>query len=279
MAGGINRLKPVSQSTEWGEIGSDETEIETMVSVMNPMHVYPDNNSLSVNYSLRANGVEMARGETVKVENRASRINFSISSSIPHSSIMEWWPTHIKNDESTALEIHPRINFDSGVVDIDIPIPSQSAVIETEIEESISDDEPGVKEIFAWEIARIKEIDYSWVEVHGEYTLGSTVISVENPTRFPLPMDRLELDISINDIDIGYGVSDPIGFISSGDSREIEIYTHIEHDGLEAWWPTHLENDEYSTLEIDVYGKYLGFRYPRPMYSITEEIDTDILDF
>ncbi len=136
--GFIEKLKPKTPVIEkiehsWGEVTPAETEIISKITIYNP-NIFPIYTS-GIDYKIYMNGIEMARGQTVKrVEiPTKSRSAVVVSTKIDNSKLAEWWVTHITNGEKTDLVINGDIILDVKVTKIRLPLISYSKTISTNI--------------------------------------------------------------------------------------------------------------------------------------------------
>jgi len=138
LKGSIEKIKPKTPVIEkiehsWGEVTPTETEIVSKITIYNP-NIFPIYTS-GIDYKIYMNGIEMARGQTVKrVEIPAeSRSTVIASTKIDNSKLPRWWVTHITRGEKTELVIEGGIIFDVKVTEIRLPLISYSKTINTNI--------------------------------------------------------------------------------------------------------------------------------------------------
>ncbi len=116
------------------------------------------------------------------------------------------------------------------------------------------------------EIPVIKGITNSWGDITAESSEIKTNIIVDNPNAFTIPIEDVEYEIFMNDVEMGSGHS--IGEASLPAKREhtITVLTRLDNNKIPEWWVTHIRKGENSDVKISgniVFDlKLTEYRYP-----------------
>ncbi|MFB6362337.1 MAG: LEA type 2 family protein [Halobacteriales archaeon] len=111
----------------------------------------------------------------------------------------------------------------------------------------------------------VESVDVRWGEVTNSTSeiRATVVVSNPNPIGIPGVLD-IEYKASLNGVAVGEGVAENIGLSTGQD--EIELVIPVDNQKIPAWWVTHVNNGEQSTLGIEatVKGPFgVSFDLPR----------------
>ncbi|WP_198662189.1 LEA type 2 family protein [Halorussus litoreus] len=95
----------------------------------------------------------------------------------------------------------------------------------------------------------VESIDNEWGEVTDERTGIRTNVVVNNPNGFGVPgVVDVSYDVAMNDVAVASGSSDGLS-LSSG-QNELTLDTHIDNGKIPAWWASHINNGERTTVSV-----------------------------
>ncbi|WP_132059512.1 LEA type 2 family protein [Halorussus amylolyticus] len=95
----------------------------------------------------------------------------------------------------------------------------------------------------------VESIQNEWGEVTDETTGIETRLVVTNPNGVAIPgVAGVEYDVNMNDVTVASGSSGGIG-LSPGEN-EVTLRTDIDNGKIPAWWATHINNGEETTISI-----------------------------
>jgi LEA14-like dessication related protein len=122
----------------------------------------------------------------------------------------------------------------------------------------------------------VEGVDVRWGEVTESTSniRATVVVSNPNPVGVPGIID-IEYVASLNGVAVGEGVKEGVGLSTGQD--EVELVVPIDNQKIPAWWVTHVNNGEQSTLAIDatVNGPF-GVSFDLPTQE--RSLDTAILE-
>ena len=125
-----------STSGSWGEVTNETTEIDTQFELFNPN---PTPVAVSeIGYEIRMNGVTMGEGATDSPVTMAPGELETVraTTAIQNENLDEWWVSHLRNDQTTTLEVefYARVDLSAfGGDTIEVPLDTIERTIETDI--------------------------------------------------------------------------------------------------------------------------------------------------
>ncbi len=235
---------------KWGEVNESTTEILVNVDVFNP-NPFPIPLK-DVVLKIYMNGIEMGVGHAIKAEIPAnSESNVVIAVYLDNDKIPEWWVSHIKNGETTNVDIKGYLVFDLKLFRFKYPIEFTNT-IRTNIlsikskPEKISID--GVE-------LDVRSVESHWGNVNEKETEIITVADVFNPNPFPIPVISFDYVIKMNGITVGRGSEDVSTVIPPNSNAKLTLITKIENYKLKEWWVSHIKNGEKTIVDVEIMPK------------------------
>ncbi len=126
----------MNMSSRWGQVTEDSTEIIHDVTIYNPQKfiTVPITN---IGYEILINDIMIGEGVSKQkiVLYPRSTGSLQFVSNINNQALVEWWVSHIKNNEQSTFELRLYFVFDLGGQEIKIPLPE--GTIKTEIKTNI----------------------------------------------------------------------------------------------------------------------------------------------
>lgn len=268
-----------SISNRWGEVTNNTTEIISSITIENnnPFRVIIPR--VDVDYTVKMNNIEMAHGTVEEINLRKGETTLDVTSYFDNTKICEWWVSHIKNNETTIVEIQPVIVIDAEFTEPQIETTSKTIQINTNLINDVNTVDEKIINVGPINLT-LKSIYANWGNITNETTELLLNISVYNPVPYSIPMPEITYNISMNNITIGNGSITDNLILKANNYSAINLVTKINNSLIDEWFVSHLQNNEYSILEITINAE---IKYKEISYFIDElinykyEFDTDIL--
>lgn len=118
----------------------------------------------------------------------------------------------------------------------------------------------------------VESVENEWGEVTDERTGIRTNVVVNNPNEFGVPgVASVSYDVTMNDVTMAEGSS---GSLSLSPGRnEMALRTDIDNRKIPAWWASHINNGEETTLSVEPSVKAAFFSKSLPTTDRTFETD------
>jgi LEA14-like dessication related protein len=95
----------------------------------------------------------------------------------------------------------------------------------------------------------VESVENEWGEVTDERTGIDTHVAVNNPNGVGIPgVASVSYDVAMNDVTVASGSSG--GLSLSPGTNEVTLQTHIDNEKIPAWWATHVNNGEQTTVSV-----------------------------
>jgi len=210
---------------------------------------------------------------------RKGETTIEVNSYFNNKKIPEWWVSHIKNNETTIVEIQPVVVIDAEFTEPEIETKSKTIRINTNLIGDIKTIDE--KSINVGPInLTLKSFSAYWSNITNETTELLLNISVYNPISYSIPMPQISYNISMNNITIGNGSISDNYILKANNFSTISLVTNINNSLIDEWFVSHLQNNESSIFEITINAE---IKYKEISYFIDEllnykyEFNTDIL--
>jgi len=266
-------------NNRWGDISENTTEIISSITIENnnPFKIIIPR--VEVDYTLKMNNIEMAHGKIENIDLQKGDTTIEVTSYLNNSKIPEWWVSHIKNNETTIVDIEPMVVIDAEFAEPHIDTPSKTIPVNTNLLHAGNMFDEKTIEIGPINIT-LKPVSVEWGNVNNKTTEIILNVVMYNPMPLNIPMPQIQYNISMNNITIGNGsITDNLILKANKDSI-INLVTKIDNNLLDDWFVSHLQNNEKSTLKITISSvlEYEGISYKIDDFLIyIHDFDTDIL--
>jgi len=266
-------------SNRWGNISEDTTEIISDITIENnnPFKIILPR--VEVTYTLKMNNIEMAHGKIENINMKKGDTRIEVTSYLDNSKIPEWWISHIKNNETTIVDIEPFVVIDAEFAEPRIDTPFKTITITTNLLEDVNISDEKIFEIGPINIT-IKSIYAEWGNLTNKTTELIFNVDMYNPIPLNILMPQIRYNISMNNIIIGNGnITDNL-ILKANNESIVNLVTKIDNNQLDDWFVSHLKNNENSTLKITI---SLAIEFEGISYKIDDfliyshEFNTDIL--
>jgi len=242
----------VSVSNAFGTVNASTTEIVTDVTVHNPNPIGIGLGTVTIDYTVTMNDVEMATGAKHGVGIGTENSSIRLQTFLDNNKIPDWWVTHIRNGETTDLEVTALVDSGFGLSTSRTPVQRE---IETDIlgsfntseDRDINANQPPIED----PVAIIRQQNASWAAVSNETTEINVSFVVYNPKSYALTITELRYDITMNDIDMGAGATEDPYTIPPGETETVRATLAMDTQKFDEWWVSHLQNGQVTALRID----------------------------
>jgi len=289
-------------TNEWGEIKDDSTEIRTRVVLDGRNFVNEHIDSIGLRYDATMNGVRMARSEKKGVSLNRQNTTMHLSAYMEHSRLLDWWPTHVNNGESTELVVRPHVTIDVPSVDlsaldfaglglsrwtrnmgrppvdvISVETPDYESEFTTRVIDSIRTDESMSVRVFGKKLFEVTGVGARWGEADEDETPIKIRVRIRNPNPFAVSFEDLYYTIDMNGVGVGEGHVDDFR-LPRWSKKVVSTEAVLRNEKIADWWPLHLRNGEKTQTEISVSGTVgvLGYTREVENRNYTDVFETDI---
>jgi len=277
--------EPAVQGTtsDWGEVRDDETDIETTVTVRNDNEEgFNDLLSLAVDRETSIAGVTVASG-TDRVEGLPQgEGEIGLTSTKPHAVVPEWWATHLRNGERSASRTEVTAEADVTVTTLPLDLDDRENVVGSDLLADLDDDSrQPVTAGSGATLFVVHRTTSEWVDPTPERGPVRVEADIENASPEGLTIREIDVSIDINGVVLAdERLPDEYTF-DPGERRTVTFRLTLDNSRMEAWWPTHVRNDEVSevTREVTatVEGDMARERTTLDFLSEVAAIETDLL--
>ncbi len=282
-------------TNEWGEINDEYSEIRTRIVLDGASLVDFHVDSVGLRYDATMNGVRVAQSEKKGVSLNRRNTTIHLSARIPQDSLLEWWGSHINNDERTTLIIRPHLTVDvpsldlstidfagvlptrTGVDYISVETPNYTNEFTTSIADAISTRETMRARVLGKTVFAVPEVDADWGTVDDERTPLNVAVSLRNPNLFAVGFEDLRYTVSMNGVEVGGRTVEDFTLPARGETT-VESRAVLRNQRIADWWTTHLRRGERTTTKISLDGtvRALGFSRAIGGRSYTDSFETDL---
>lgn len=276
--------KPQIQSVdnEWGTVTANQSEVETTITVENPLLLRVSDGVADVRYTVALNDVEFAteRKSEVQLSGRDDVIN--VSTSMNNDKIPNWWVTHINQNQTTTVTVDPAVVVQYGDLDVPAEEWTRTRTFHTQLLEPLESDQPRQFSAFGRTVFTITETEARFGAATAEQTPINGSVTATNELPIALPITEIQYTIRMNGIVVGQGTAAAQTVIPAESTETIETNATIDNSKLDEWWVTHLQNNETSQLSVDFTAtvEYGGEEQRAPLDSVSynRTFQTNVFD-
>lgn len=246
----------VTVENRFGDVNESRTAIETDIVVRNPNPIGTSLESVTTNYTVRLNGVTMARGtdEGIPLERGNTTIGETVL--LDNDEIPDWWVTHVRNGEQTRVDV--TANATTSLLGREVTF-SRDRTIETDITDRLNTTETRPVDpidanvpLVSDPALYVNETSASWGRVTEDRTFLDLSVTLYNPSDIPYPISTLEYTMNANDVTVGNGTTDQAYIVPGGTERTVNGTVRIDNSALHEWWVTHIENGQTTSIQLDI---------------------------
>jgi LEA14-like dessication related protein len=236
---------------------------------------------VTVSYEAALNDVVLARNTRSGVGFGPGRNRLTLTAQMRNDRIPAWWVTHIRNDENTTLAVNATVR--SGLVGQSATVVPTRRNVSTDIigqfnsteTREVNADAPLVSD----PVAYVNRTNATWGAVSENRTPIDAEIAVYNPKPYPLAVNELGYNITMNGIPMGEGHTERSYTIPPETERTLDARLVMRNDNIDEWWVSHLERNQRTNLEVGFYLRVdaAGSVFRVPLRGLTNErvIETD----
>lgn len=241
---------------QFGPVNETNTVIYTDLHVNNPNPVGVQLGGVNVDYTVAMNDVELASGQKNGVGISAGNTTLNTTTAMDNEQIPAWWYTHVRNDETTSVEIDATATSATLGQSADF---GQERTIETDIVGQFDSNETRPVEanqpLVSDPVMYINSTRGSWdrENLTRQRTPLDLDFTVYNPKALPYTVSRIGYNVTMNGVPVGAGETERGYVIEPGTTETIRADTAIRNENLDEWWVSHLERNQVTDLYIDFY--------------------------
>lgn len=273
--------KPSAGLIDKGDwVTGEKIQVESSAYIYNPNPLALNLTNFSADYRLKMNDVVLADGnkkglQIPKNDNRT----ISFRTDLRTANIPEWWVTHLRNDESSKLEIPIKAGLKVSSFPLSFSGYSYTDTIETDVEGSLSSAISkiegnysrtyGSSSDFGANSFKIEVVDAS--AKFGEVTRSETglvmPLTIRNRNDYPIPAPKLGGELKLNSVELAEFESEGSGSsIPPGETREVIVNAGMSNERIDEWFKSHVRKGEKTDAELNVYFRFdvgdASFRIP-----------------
>ncbi|WP_255150292.1 LEA type 2 family protein [Halorarius halobius] len=240
-----------SVTNEFGTVTTETTVVESHIVVDNP-----NDQSIpgvaTVAYEVRMNSVVMADGSQGGIGLQPGENRLNVTAELANERVPAWWVTHVNSGERTTLSIDPSLSV--SALPIDTALPAQNSTITTDILGAFAREEPREVTVGDRPILTVSDQQARWGEATAEQSPIVVTNRIENTHDEPVRLDGTVYRIEMNGVVVGNGTTDASFELAPGETTDFTVRPTIETPRMQAWWVSHLQNDQRTRLSVTVYG-------------------------
>ncbi|WP_435176778.1 LEA type 2 family protein [Halorussus sp. AFM4] len=281
--GGRTLLTVAGTDASWGTATANRTPLRFSATVRNPNGAPITFSKLG--YEVSMNDVTVAAGTTeggVEIPANATD-TIRVNATLDNRKLDEWWVSHLRNDETTTLDVSVFAIDDTGNETRRVPLSfmSERVVFETDVlgggEASTRTVDTG--EGFDFAPPTVESVERDWTATDSGTRFSSTAV-VNNPNGANSTLSDVALDaryrVSLNDVTL---VEDRTEATLAPGRTELRFGGNVSDRTIKRWWISHVENGERTALTTESRAVAdLGFaRLPVALPAENRTFETDML--
>jgi len=254
-APGFEEPRVEDTASDWGAVRDDETDIETTVDLVNENDdAFTDLLTLEIHQRTSLAGVTVAEG-TERVDELPQGAGQSeLTTTKPHSVVPEWWAAHLRNGEVSQTRTEVTADADVGVTTLPLELENRSSTVETGLLADLNDDSRrAVRTDSGRQVLTVHSTSAEWRNPTADSATVVVEADLENENRISdVTIREVDYVVDINTVRLADDRAPQEHTLAPGERRTVEFTITLDNSKMEAWWPTHIENDEMSTLDREV---------------------------
>lgn len=260
------------------DVSEESATIHSRVVVENPNEkALPG--TVDVHYRVQLNDVTVATGTKSGIRLEPGRNVIEVRSAMDNGKIPEWWLSHARKGGNTTLTIQPRISF-TGV-----PLAAQLSTmrrpVEVRVLGALSEGATGTVVAANRTLLNVTDRNASWGDPSGGATPIVVTSHVRNLHDEPVGIDGTAYEVRMNGIVVGEGRTNDGFTLAPEEATAFTTTAAIDAARMEAWWVSHLLNDQHTELSVEVFALVEDdgdlVRVPVAMFRQRSAISTDLL--
>lgn len=261
----------------WSAVTDDYSEIvaELAVPGANPVGIEID--AVGFDLAVTMNDVAMARSHDERVRFEDGETILEARARIDHDRIPRWWASHVASGERTEISIEPVVTAEGLLGDRELTVAGSTFPVETDIPDAIGVDDGPSKEVLGQTVVALDDVTAHWVDVDLDTTEMGIEATIANGTSVPLPFDRLDYRILMNDVLVGEGRTRDVTIDANG-TTTVDTRARFDNETIREWWPSHLRRGERTEVAVDLEATVSVFGRERTVdYRYVDVFETELL--
>jgi len=271
------------QQASWGEATAETTPLSFTTTLEN-VHDYPVTLD-GVEYVVSMNDVTLGSGQTtdgVEIEPGESG-RLSVDASLNTSAFADWWPTHVRNNESSRMQVqlYGIVDQDGERKRVPLRLYQQRLEFETDL---LGDGTTSVESLPTQReditVPTVAETERRWGDITGAGAEVVTMVELGNTTDISKLRDVTRLTVDRSTAINGVTVLDSTttrGLPLAGEP--LTVRSQMDNDAFADWWVRHVNGGETSTIVTEASATVdVGITtFDRPLTDEQTQFRTDIL--
>ncbi|PSQ31759.1 hypothetical protein BRD16_02275 [Halobacteriales archaeon SW_6_65_46] len=257
----FERPERVERTSEWGAVADDTTAINTDIVVSNPNDgSVGDLVVLNVGQRTSINGITAASGRATFDGLEPGDNALALTSEFRHDSVPAWWARHLNRGEQSTVVTQTNTTADIGVTKLDAPELTEERTVQTDLLSSFESTEPTTIEQEGRTVATIERTSAQWGTATKAVAPIQAEAEIRNEQSQPITITDVTYTVRLNGVVLADEkvVRDETGapeeyVIGTIGTTTIDPTMELDNSKMEAWWPTHVQSGERSTLTTEMY--------------------------
>lgn len=247
---------------DWREVNSENISVTSKVWVNNPSKLTVNYTDVELQYRVLMNGVILVEGERSQIQIKKGNETKEINSTLVQDRIPYWWASHIRNSETSQMQIPLTVKAGIGPA----TIPFHAVVYQDKIDtDLIGVFNQGINQMegtysYGGEVSgystgpEIEIVDGSaeWGQVSTETTNLQLDLEVRNPNSYPLPVPGTAGNVEMNGVNMLEWSNEEARVIQSpddnmiapGETEELTFQIEMDNSEIDDWLTSHIRNNE-----------------------------------
>ncbi len=271
----------VGVENAFGGVNETTTEVRTDLTVHNPNPIGVRLGGLAVDYRVEMNNVRIAVGGKRGLAVGPGNTTLNFTTLMRNDRIPAWWVSHIQNEENTTLAVNATVH--SGLLNRSATVVPARRNVSTDIigqfnsteTRPVNADLPLVSD----PVAYVNRTNATWGTVSQSHTPIDAEIAVYNPKSYPLAVNELGYNITMNGVPMGEGNTERSYTVPPETTRTLDARLVMQNDNIDEWWVSHLRRNQRTNLEVDFFlridARASVFRVPLRGLTNERVIETD----
>ncbi|WP_135829771.1 LEA type 2 family protein [Halorussus halobius] len=277
---GVDFEPPTVGSVERDWTATDAgTRFSNRVTVTNPNDADSALGEIPLNASYRVNANDAT---LLDAESEATlgpgENELAFAGEVGDDTIVEWWTSHVENDEQTDLTTDADVRADLGFAEVPVALPADDTTFETDLLAGFSGSSEEVA-VRGRTVATLDGMDARWGEPTTDRTPMLVGGEVHNERSRPLTVESFGYEVRAGGVVLADDEASVGETVPGGESRSVNATGYLDNDRIPDWWVGHLENGERSELSVSYYAvvEYRGQQYTVDLDSMsyTQTVETN----
>jgi LEA14-like dessication related protein len=277
-------VKPAVAATEqsWGQVTDARTDVDTTVTLETPDGEFADVLALDLTQSTAINDVTVATGGASADGLARGSDSLAYTVAMDNGEVPTWWARHLNRGERSSVVTTPTATVDAGITTVEADLDTRRSTFETDLLAGLRDGGGERVRADGRPVLTVTDVSASWGRATPSEAPIDVTARIQNEFKGPLTIESVDYTVSTNGITLA-DRTDRIGqTIRTGRTEEVPVRMRLDNSRMDAWWVSHVRNDERSSFDVDaeVTVSSVGFRRTEPLDSLSQSstVETDVLN-